>query len=614
MANPGNGTRTRRGALMDGPVLDVRDRPLAADHFAVLAAHSPDLILRLDDGGVVQQASSRSESLIGCAPGAVVGSTLESLVHPDDRSACRAAVAAGIRGTRDGARLRLTRRRGGWVWCEASLRATRHPGTGDIVDLLMTLRDVSARHEAEARLAHLVHHDALTGLPNRRLLVERLTAAVDRSRRAGQAVTLLFCDLDRFTSVNQSSGHSAGDELLQRVARRMATTLGRTDQLYRVGGDEFVAVCEDTDEPGAVSAAEILCRAIEQPFALTEQHAYVSCSVGVRVIAPSERVSLERALSEADSAMRRAKEAGGNRVVTFSTELHRRQSRRRELADGLRRAIARDELTLNFQPIVDLLDGRVLGVESLVRWEQPGGEHVRPDEFIPIAEESGLIGKIGDWVLDRAVSQAESWHWEGIELPLLAVNVSLSQLADDGFVERVRRILRSGRLGRTHLGLELTETAVLLSGEAGLARLATLRRLGVHLAVDDFGTGYSSLAHLKDFPTELLKVDQRFVAGLGHDAGDTAIVSSTVGLATALGMEVVAEGIEHRAQVAHLRTMGCRAGQGFLFGRPAPGPELGGAIRRGFADLVRSPRCPSAATATLALGKGRDGPLDAPGH
>jgi diguanylate cyclase (GGDEF)-like protein/PAS domain S-box-containing protein len=555
-------------------VVDVRDDRI--DRFGVLAEHSPDLILSLTPDRRIQAASPRAATLLGWEPATLIGRGFAELIHPDDRGGADAVPVGAW------ARVRLAHRRGGWVWCETSTR-----------DGLTTVRDISARHAAEVRLAHAVHYDALTGLPNRRLLVERLTATFDRSRRTRRPVTILFCDLDRFKVVNQSGGHDAGDELLQRVARRIATGLGRDDLLYRVGGDEFVAVCEAIDGAAAESVAEILRRAVEQPFTLSRRHAYVTTSIGLRVVGPDERITPERALRDADTAMHLAKDAGGNRIVAYSPDLHRRLMRRSELAQGLRQAVARDELMLCFQPVVDLLNGRVLGVEALVRWEQPGGEVIQPTEFIPIAEETGLIGDIGDWVLDRAVEQVEAWRWDGFDLPFLSVNVSFCQLASDEFVQRVRRIVDSGRLGSTQLGLELTETSVLISGEAGLQRLRALRSLGVYLAVDDFGTGYSSLAHLKDLPAEVLKVDRRFVTGLGRDTGDSAIVASTVGLATALGMHVIAEGIERPDQVAQLRALGCRVGQGYLFGQPVPGTALQGPLQHGFPEIVGEARAAS---------------------
>jgi diguanylate cyclase (GGDEF)-like protein len=409
--------------------------------------------------------------------------------------------------------------------------------------------------------------DPLTGLPSRLLLMNRLQAAIARIDRAGTHVAVLFIDLDRFKVVNDSLGHHAGDRLLVAVADRLSTAARRHELPARFGGDEFVIVCEDiADAQDAVAVAERLLRTLSKPFDFDDVPAFVGGSIGIAVTSDPNAAPADL-VRDADAAMYRAKQAGGGRWSIFDQVVRDRAVARQATEAALRNAIANDELVVHFQPEVSVATGDIVGVEALVRWQRPGAGMVPPADFIPIAEETGLIVPIGRWVLHAACMQAKDFDDGRL---VIRVNVSARQLAEPGLADTVKDALAASGLPPERLVLEVTESVILEDGDRSVAALQALRDIGVGVSLDDFGTGYCSLSYLRRLPIDSLKIDRSFVRGLGHEADDDSIVTSVIDLARSLGVSVVAEGVETEEQLAGLRARGCDTMQGFLFAKPGP--------------------------------------------
>lgn len=439
--------------------------------------------------------------------------------------------------------------------------------------LWRSIRYAAERKRAELELRHQALHDPLTGLANRALAMDRLQVAISRLRRGEGALALLLVDLDRFKWVNDSLGHPAGDELLVAAARRIETAVRPPDLVARLGADEFLVMCEELNgEAAALAIAERVRESLSADFCVAGETVRLSASLGF-VTAREPSAEAEELLRAAGVALHRAKELGKGRSEPFDTAVRQAMQDRLKAEQDLRRAIANDELVVYYQPVVDLRDGRPVGAEALVRWHKPSGEVVAPGDFIGLAEETGLIVAIGDLVLRKGCEQLAWWNRatrHGQPALTLNVNLSARQLIDPGLTGRVQRILAASGADPAHLCLELTETAFLVDEVASLERLEALKDLGVILCIDDFGTGYSSLSHLTNLPVDVVKIDRHFTAGLDQRQRDTAVVEAVVALGRALGLVVVAEGVETQAQADRLRELGCPQAQGYLFGRPAP--------------------------------------------
>jgi diguanylate cyclase (GGDEF)-like protein/PAS domain S-box-containing protein len=467
---------------------------------------------------------------------------------------------------------RLLAKDGSVVWVREETVLVRGEG-GEPLYVQGIMSDVTEKKEAEERLEHQAFHDSLTGLPNRRLFMDRLGQALRRTRRRKKrSVAVLYMDLDGFKFINDSLGHDSGDRLLVEVARRLKGCLRPEDTLARFGGDEFVVLIEGAGAPdAAVRVAERITDELREPFALEGRELYAAASIGVGLGGGTRNP--EQLLREADTAMYRAKDDGCSYCV-FDPAMHDRAVNRLELENDFRRAIEENEFVVHYQPIVNLQTGAVWGMEALVRWEHPEWGLLNPDEFVPIAEESGLVVPMGELVLNEACRRAVEWQ-RGFPLtPPLAVSVNLSgrQLRRPDLHEVIGRALKESGLPASSLGLDITETVYIGALDANTAALDRLRALGIRISLDDFGSGYSSLSYLKRLPTDILKIDKSFTRGLGLEVEDTAIVQTVVDLAHILGMEVVAEGVETKEQETLLKEMGCDFAQGYLFSRPLP-PE-----------------------------------------
>jgi diguanylate cyclase (GGDEF)-like protein/PAS domain S-box-containing protein len=440
--------------------------------------------------------------------------------------------------------------------------------TGVVVvaaDMTERVRVVAERQRAQEALEHLVLHDPLTGLPNRALIQDRLEQGMLRARRYGRRVAVVFGGIDRFQLVNDSHGYGAGDELLMQVAARLTAATRTSDTVGRFAGDEFVIVCEDIDDAEtAIEIGERMTALFERPFTVAGAEIFLTISCGVTLAGPDDTPA--SCLRDADSAMCHSKQLGGARVTTFDGQLRRRSSRRLQLESALRHAVDEAAFRLAYQPIVELASGRLAGAEALLRWDGPDDVAIGPAEFVPVAEDTGLIIRLGEWVICEAAEQVARWreHLPAASELTVAVNLSAHQLSPQ-LVELCESVLAGA--GSVPLTFEITERAVMADVASSLGVLERLAKLGMSLAIDDFGVGYSSLEYLKNLPVTSLKIDRSFVDGLGTDPQDLAIVRTVVELAKALGMSVVAEGVETEAQRAVLVSLGCRYGQGHLWSR-----------------------------------------------
>ena len=438
--------------------------------------------------------------------------------------------------------------------------------------------DVTERLAYEGQLQHLALHDELTGLANRTLLLDRLSTALAQAPRHMATVGVLYLDLDHFKPVNDVHGHDAGDELLKSLATRLIETARTGDTVARIGGDEFVVMCPElAGETEAISVAGRIEGLLATPFQIGSAEISLTASIGV--IMSNGAGTADELLRDADAAMYRAKERGGNRFEMFDDDIRTRTLTRIKTGDELRLAIRAGELRLYYQPEIDLRTGTYSGVEALVRWQHPTRGLLAPFHFIPVAEDSGLIVPLGTWVLRAACQQVAKWRDEKNAPRSVSVNLSAKEIAQPDLVTRVSEALDQAGLDPSALRLEITETSIMEDPEGAGEVLASLRDLGVRLDIDDFGTGYSSLLYLRRYAVDFLKIDRSFVAGLGQNPQDDAIVASVIDLAHAFDIGVVAEGVETMAQAELLREQGCDFGQGFLWARPVPASELPAAFR-----------------------------------
>jgi diguanylate cyclase (GGDEF)-like protein len=571
----------------------------ASNSLRDLADRTGDMVLICDLDGTISYASPLASGY-SYPTEALIGKPLSDFVHPEDIGAARAAVAIVIGLPEDAAEAlgtttekvvqaadapagdsgrfscRVRAADGSWRHVECAVLLYRVPG--EPARMLLSVRDVSDQVALRQQVTHLTFHDGLTGLPNRAYVEERAREALEPS---GERVAgVIFLDLDGFTAVNDLIGHGAGDLVLAQAARRLRAVVPAQDTVSRWGGDEFAVLMENSaSAQEIIELAERLAGSIAgEPFRVAERDIGLTASVGVALADGSAPVVV---LRNADVAMARAKDSGGSRVEVYAAHMHADVVRRLDMASDLQRAIAREELELQYQPIVELATSRVTGAEALVRWWR-GDEAVAPRAFLAVAEDSGLIVALGEWVLRKVCAQGAAWRAASWDVGV-SVNIALRQLNAPHFPAQVAAALAESGLPPSALTIELSER--MLVEDAGLIadRLAELRDLGVQLAIDDFGTGYASLAHLRQLPADIIKIDPSFISGLGQDPVLTMLTKTIVQVGRDLGMQVVAEGIEHPRQLAELREMGCDYGQGFLVARPMAATGVESLIRTGAA-------------------------------
>ena len=448
------------------------------------------------------------------------------------------------------------------------------------------------------QMAHSAEHDFLTGLPNRMLLNDRVDQAIALAARHMSKIAVLFLDLDGFKHINDSLGHLIGDKLLQSIAKRLANCVRGSDSVSRQGGDEFVVLLLELKQPedAAITARRML-QAVAQPFSLDEHDLHVTASIGVSVY-PDDGLDAETLIKNADTAMYQAKDNGRRSFQFFKPAMNVRAVERQSIEEGLRRALERRELALHYQPKINLMTEAISGAEALLRWKHPTRGFISPSQFIPVAEECGLILPIGTWVLRQACAQARAWMDAGLPLTSMAVNVSAVQFRDKNFLDGLFAILAETGLDPRYLELELTEGVLIKHAEFTAAILQILRKRGVQVAVDDFGTGYSSLSYLQRFPVDALKIDQSFVRQISTAGDDTTIVKAVIGMARGLKLRVIAEGVETLEEVAFLRAYRCDEAQGYYFSRPVPAQQFAMLLRNGIPEAsVAVHRSPAIAAA-----------------
>lgn len=451
---------------------------------------------------------------------------------------------------------------------------------GQITNFITMFTDITEKQQAQERIRFLAHHDALTELPNRVLFSERLEHAMSLARRGGCKLALLFIDLDDFKNVNDSLGHQVGDVLMRLVADRLKNHVRDSDTVARLGGDEFIIIMENAhSEAEIIAVAQKLHKSFEHPFVLGEHHIYVTMSIGISLF-PDHGNDVKSLLKNADAAMFNAKQKGRNNYQFYTEALTNSAFERLLLASNLRRALERQEFDLHYQPQYDLETGEMTGAEALLRWAHPEMGMISPMRFIPIAEETGIIVQIGEWVLGRACHQLKEWRDAGFGLTRMAINISSLQLARGNLVDQLKSHIARYDLDPGLLELEITESALMTDVEHAMKLLNAIRDLGCAIAIDDFGTGYSSLSYLKTLPIHKLKIDRSFVRDVTYDVNDAAIVRAIIAMGNALNMEIVAEGIEENAQQQYLLQHGCRGGQGYLYGKPMNVEDLMEFMRR----------------------------------
>ncbi|MGH9226034.1 MAG: putative bifunctional diguanylate cyclase/phosphodiesterase [Acidimicrobiales bacterium] len=557
------------------------------ERFRAVTESALDAIITADPDGVIVSFNHGAERTFGYLAAEVLGRPLVVLIPPRSQE----AHLAGIARLRAGGEPKL-------VGTTVDLQGVRKDGSEFPVELSLStwqtsqgrfytgvLRDVTERRQAEQdrlryeqQLAQRALHDPLTTLPNRALLSDRLEQAMARAARRGTSVAVLSVNLDRFKAVNDSFGHHIGDELLVAVASRLQAAMGPGDTVARTGGDEFALLHDDVGHPDeAVRLAERVTAAFARSFVVDDVELTVSATIGVAVaVGGGKPAAIGRLLRDAEIARERARQRGTAQIAVYDDSMRSDAAERRTVEQDLRGALKDGRLELHYQPIIDVEAAVVVGVEALVRWPHPDRGLLLPQQFIGLAEDSGLIVPLGRWVLEEACRQAAAWQREGAHAHDLrvSVNVSARQFQQPQWTDEVAHALLTTGLEPGRLVLEITESVLMEDTETTSHRLGELRDLGVRIAIDDFGTGYSSLGYLKRFPVDTLKIDRSFVSGIGRDVEDTAIVRAVITVAKSLGLSVTAEGIETDTQLAELRTLGCDRGQGYLFAKPIAGDSI----------------------------------------
>jgi len=564
---------------MAGATMEQKEESDAAvrrseDRFRSLIQNTSDVTIIIDQEGIYRYLSPAVVALLGYEPHELVGTRCTDYVHPDDWTLLRRRLDADFQASSDTAVLEFRMLRKDGTIRDVEAVVSNQLQRTSVAGYVTNVRDITERKKFEELLSHRALHDPLTGLANRQLILDRADRMLVRARRDGQPVAAFFVDLDNFKDANDSLGHEAGDRLLQSVASRLVGLLRSSDTVGRLGGDEFVILAEGISlADGPKGIAERIRQVLRPPFYIEGFESLpitVSASVGIAV---GDRQSAQELLRDADIALYRAKGAGRDKAVIFQEAMHVAASDRLTLRTELDSALAAGEFRLLYQPIVDLDQLQMRGVEALIRWEHPTKGLMAPDKFIPVLEDSGDIVTVGQWVLDEACRQLAVWKSAGHDLTM-SVNVSMRQLDSNGFVDDVRCALRTHNLAPSSLIIEITETVLMKDANATVTLLHRLKDLGVLIAIDDFGTGYSSLAYLRQFPVDVLKIDRSFVSEMSGSPDAAALIHTLVELGHTLGLVTLAEGIEQTAQIEGLRIENCDHGQGYLFSRPVTAPRI----------------------------------------
>ncbi|HET9076764.1 MAG TPA: EAL domain-containing protein [Acidimicrobiales bacterium] len=564
-------------SVMLGVATDVTDRHEAERAYTTVVGLSSDAYIGMDSEGRVTEWNPAAETIFGYRSDEAVGAMASDLIVPrrhrqQHLAGLQRVVADEPVAARVHEPIEVTARRADGTEVPIELRMATVP-VGQKVVFRAFARDISARKEMEAALRRQGVTDQLTGVANRAVVEDHLALALKRLSRGSSAISVLFIDVDRLKVINDSLGHGTGDEILRQLAARLADSVRPHDTVGRFGADSFVVICEDMEEREAVATAQRLLAVASEAYTVDARELSASVSVGIAVTADPE-ADAESLLRDADAALFRAKERGRGCAELFDEPTRRRAVARLEMEEALRGAVDAGDLALHYQPVVDPATGAIIGAEALLRWDRPTLGRIPPAEFIPVAEETGLILVVGRWVLRQALRDLAAWRRQGACDLELSVNVSGRQLLDGGLVDEVAALLAESGVPSSALCLEITETALMEDTDRAAVTIGALHRLGVTFAVDDFGTGYSSLLYLRRFPISVVKLDRSFVAGLGHNGADRAIVRATIDLAHSLDMRACAEGVEEAGQLQELRDFGCDLAQGHLWSEAIPASEL----------------------------------------
>jgi len=563
-------TRAVATTFLDLTADAERERALrrSEEQFRLTMEHTPVGFALLDLDGRLRRVNRSLCRLFGYQADELRDRTLGDLTHADEIAELSHQIRGVLRGEQDSLDLerRFVRRSGETLWGRLSVALARDDADQPAY-LILQIQDVTESRRTHNLLTHLALHDPLTGLPNRTLVLDRIQKALDRGRRTGRHVAVLFCDVDHFKVINDSMGHEVGDAVLVEVSRRLQKALRSGDTAGRLGGDEFVVVCDDiSTEREAIVVAERVQAAVTSPASFAGRTLVPTLSIGIAV-STSPDVDPLILLRDADTSMYRAKEDGRNRWDLVDVALRRRAMDRLDIEHGLRNSLVTGGLRLHFQPIVEIATGRTVGREALLRWQHPQRGLLAPTDFLHVAEESGLIDQVGSWVIRRAAQAAAAADPTS---GYVSVNVSARQVTRPGLARDVAQVLRGSGLSAHRLVVELTESVMLSGAPSARRELTDLADLGVRLVVDDFGTGFSAFGYLRDLPVSGIKVDRSFTAGLGRDSQCERIVEALTGLGRGLGVDVVVEGVETEEQLRMLAGIGVEHAQGFLFGRPVP--------------------------------------------
>lgn len=543
------------------------------ERYRTLAENTYDLISEIGADERYLWLSPNYQDILGYDSRELLHKKIIDFIHPEDCPAVRSAFRRVFEHRAIGQVIcRFRHKNGDLHWFESTGK-TYQTATGESRVVLVS-RDITERQRFEETIRHQAFHDALTGLPNRLLLNDRLTLEIAHAKRNKQMLAVLFLDLDRFKLVNDTLGHGVGDQLLTIIARRLTGCVREDDTVARLGGDEFALLLPEIAQvENAVKVARKILQAIKEPVHMDIHELYITASIGIALY-PNDGGDAETLLKNADTAMYRAKEKGKNNYQLYTPAMNAKAFERLALENGLRRALERKEFVVYYQPKVDISTGKVIGMEALVRWQAPNRGLVPPGEFIPLAEDTGLIVPIGEWVLKTACAQNKAWQNAGYPPLRVAVNLSARQFQLQNLVEMVSRVLAETGLDPSWLELEITESVAMQNAEYTVKMLYELKEMGIQLAIDDFGTGYSSLSYLKRFPINKLKIDKSFVNEINTDEDNKAIASTVIVLGKSLKLGVVAEGVETEEQYDFLKKHQCNEMQGYLFGKPVPPKSL----------------------------------------
>lgn len=575
---------------VEGTIRDVTERKEAEAEMAKLSSalkQTADLVMITDREGIIEYVNPAFEQITGYTRAEVVGRRPNVLKSGKQEAGFYRALWQTIQRGETFNDIVINRKRDGSFYYEAKSITPLRSSSGEITHFVSTGRDITDQMQAQERLHFLAHHDSLTELPNRALLLDRLQQSLARARWHRRLVAVLFMDLDRFKTINDSLGHDAGDRLLQEVGARLRAAVRDGDTIARHGGDEFVVLLDDVAAEGDIALiAQKLLAGLAPPFTINGHVLHITASVGISSF-PADGEDSQTLLRHADIAMYRAKEAGKNTFKFYSEEMSARALERLTLENSLRYALERGEFALHYQPQIDIATGAITGVEALLRWTHPALGAISPGEFVPLLEETGLILPVGTWVLREACAQLSRWQQAARPGLRVAVNLSARQFEDPALPGLVRALVEEHGLDPATLELEMTESVLMRQSVAVDEALHALNAIGVRLAIDDFGTGYSSLSYLKRFPIDTIKIDRSFTRDVIDDPDDAHIVAAILGMGASLEMEVIAEGVETEAQRDFLRRHGCRFMQGYLFARPMPAGELALRLTPGQAPVAK---------------------------